>query len=93
MSQTTKRLRIYGLVQGVFFRAWSAEQARALGLRGWVRNRRDESVEMLVHGEETAVERMIGLARQGPPAARVERIDVDESGDAVPRGFETQSTV
>ena len=92
MSETTKKLRIYGEVQGVFYRAWSAEQARALGVRGWVRNRRDGTVEMLVHGEEGGVERLIERCREGPPAARVERIDVEEAQDDAPPGFETRPT-
>ena len=56
MSDTRKKLLIHGRVQGVFYRGWSAETARALGLRGWVRNRRDGSVEMLLAGDETVGE-------------------------------------
>ena len=93
MAETTKRLRIYGHVQGVFYRAWSAQAARALGLSGWVRNRRDGSVEMLVAGEDERVRRLIDDCRTGPPAAAVERIDVEESADAAPEGFETRPTV
>jgi acylphosphatase len=78
MKVTTKRLTIRGQVQGVFYRAWSREQADRLELRGWVRNRRDGSVEMLVQGEEEEVEKMIASCRQGPPAARVESIDIEE---------------
>lgn len=93
MAETTKRLRIHGRVQGVFYRAWSAEQARALGLRGWVRNRKDDTVEMLLHGEAEAIARMIERCREGPPAARVERIDVEPTEEEPPPGFETRSTV
>ena len=77
------RLRITGRVQGVGYRAWAIETARSLGLRGWVRNRADGSVEMLVTGNDrTAVAAMIKAAREGPPAARVEQIEIaDESGD------------
>ena len=92
MSETTRKLRIHGEVQGVFYRAWSAEIARELGLRGWVRNRRDGTVEMLVHGEEAAVERMIERCRDGPPAARVERIEVEETREDAPAGFEKRPT-
>lgn len=88
MGATTKKLRIHGDVQGVWFRAWSAETARELGVRGWVRNRRDGTVEMLVHGDEGAVERMIARCREGPPAARVDRIDVEETAEGAPAGFE-----
>lgn len=75
------RVRIHGRVQGVFFRSWTEEQAEELGLGGWVRNRYDGSVEALFAGAEPVVRHMIEKCRQGPPAARVERIDetvVDE---------------
>jgi acylphosphatase len=93
MSETTRKLRIHGEVQGVFYRAWSAEEAQALGLRGWVRNRSDGTVEMLVHGEEDAVRRFIERCRDGPPAARVERIDVEDTRDEVPAGFQKRPTL
>jgi acylphosphatase len=93
MAETTKRLRIHGRVQGVFYRAWSADVGRALGLRGWVRNRADGTVEMLVAGEEEAVRRLIESCRAGPPAARVERIDVEETREEAPARFETRPTV
>src|SRR3954463_10883777 len=82
----TRRLRIHGRVQGVFYRGWSVATARALGLRGWVRNRRDGSGEMLVQGDPTQVEAMIARCREGPPAARVERVDVTEAGEEAPAG-------
>ena len=93
MSEITRKLRIHGEVQGVFYRGWSAEQARALGLNGWVRNRTDGTVEMLLHGEEAAVDRMIALCRQGPPSAWVERIDVEDTQEAAPAGFEKRPTL
>ncbi len=93
MTETTKRLRIHGEVQGVFYRAWSAEAARSLGLSGWVRNRSDGTVEMLLHGEEGAVRTMIERCRQGPPAARVERIEVEQTDEAAPAGFEKRPTI
>ena len=88
-----KQLRIHGRVLGVFFRAWSADTAQSLGLSGWVRNRRDGTVEMLVEGEEEAVTRMIERCRQGPPAARVDRVDVEEADEPAPGGFEQWPTV
>jgi acylphosphatase len=93
MSEKILKLRIHGLVQGVFYRGWSRETARALGLRGWVRNRRDGSVEMLVHGGADAVQRLIEHCREGPPAARVTHIDVEDAQEDVPPGFETRPTV
>ena len=92
MTEARKKLRIYGRVQGVFYRGWSVETAHALGLRGWVRNRRDGSVEMLVVGEAAAVDRMIERCRDGPPAARVERVEVEETAEEAPAGFESRPT-
>ena len=87
-----KRLQIFGRVQGVFYRAWSLEEARRLGLSGWVRNRRDGSVEMLIEGPDEAIEEMIAICRQGPPAARVEKIEVADSSEPAPEGFEKRPT-
>jgi acylphosphatase len=70
-----KRLVIAGRVQGVGFRAWMAEQARALGLSGWVRNRVDGTVEALIAGDVAAVEEMARLCRRGPRMAEVASID------------------
>ncbi len=81
------RIRISGRVQGVWFRAWTAEQARELRLSGWVRNRRDGSVEALFSGPEASVREMIERCRQGPPAARVERIVEEPEAAAVRPGF------
>jgi acylphosphatase len=92
MAETRRHLRIHGRVQGVFYRGWSRETALALDLRGWVRNRTDGSVEMLVAGDGAAVDRMIERCRAGPPAAHVERIDVEESEEEAPDGFETRAT-
>ncbi|MGZ8997455.1 MAG: acylphosphatase [Allosphingosinicella sp.] len=89
----TRRLLIKGRVQGVFYRAWSAEQAGGLGLAGWVRNRRDGRVEMLVHGERAAVAEMIERCRRGPETARVDDIEVEEADEAAPSGFETRPTI
>ena len=78
MSIAARHLMILGRVQGVFYRNWAAQTANDLGLTGWVRNRMDGSVEALVEGPEEAVERFITLAHDGPPAARVARIDASE---------------
>ena len=88
----TRRLRIHGREQGVWYRGWAVDAARALGLAGWVRNRRDGSVEMLIQGEDEAVAAMIARCRKGPPAARVERIEIDESDEVVPAGFQARPT-
>ncbi len=69
MGDATKRLRIHGRVQGVFYRAWTVQEATALGLRGWVRNRRDGTVEMLVSGDTAAVDRLSAAATALRPRA------------------------
>ena len=89
----TRRLRIHGRVQGVFYRGWAVEAARALDLSGWVRNREDGTVEILVAGSEEPVRLMIERARRGPPGARVERIDVEEMEEEVAPGFTQRPTV
>lgn len=89
-----RRLVITGRVQNVFFRDWFVEQARALGLDGWVRNRADNSVEAVVQGPPETVAAMIAKARQGSPAARV--ADVVASDDAPAEtltGFAKRPTV
>ena len=88
-----RRLTIHGRVQGVWYRGWAVEAARALGLSGWVRNRRDGSVEMLVEGAPEAVEAMIARCREGPPAARVARVEVEDSDQSTPAGFEARPTL
>jgi acylphosphatase len=78
----TKHLVISGRVQGVGFRFYMERKARALGIAGWVRNRRDGSVESVIQGEAQAVEAMIAWARQGPPSAVVAEVRVtDGTGD------------
>ena len=77
MSEFIARtLRVRGLVQGVFYRASAAAEARRMGLAGWVRNRRDGSVEILVAGDSSAVGAFIGWSRKGPSTARVEQVEV-----------------
>ena len=82
-----RRVRVTGRVQGVFFRAWTAEQAERLGVAGWVRNCRDGSVEALVQGEAGAVEALIDALHRGPPAARVERVEVADAEPEPLSGF------
>ncbi len=73
-----KRLRIVGRVQGVGYRESMRYEAERLGVTGWVRNRRDGSVEAVVEGEVHAVEAIIGWARRGPRGAHVVTVDVSE---------------
>jgi acylphosphatase len=69
------RLTVHGRVQGVFYRNWTVDTARWLGLAGWVRNCADGTVAAHVEGAEPAVRRMVELMHLGPPAAVVKRID------------------
>ena len=74
-----KLLRIHGLVQGVGYRESMRREAARLNLSGWVRNRRDGTVEALVCGNATQVELIVEWARQGSRIARVDRVIVAEA--------------
>ena len=79
MARVGRSVRVTGRVQGVFFRGWAAEQARQLGVSGWVRNCADGSVEAHLTGEEAAVGELIERLHEGPPSAVVSQVDVEES--------------
>ena len=81
MSATIRQVTIRGRVQGVGYRYWVEQQARAHGLEGWVRNRRDGSVEALFAGPEDVVSNMVASCRRGPSSARVATFD-QRPGDA-----------
>jgi acylphosphatase len=92
MSRAIIQVVIQGRVQGVGYRAWVEYQARASGLEGWVRNRKDGSVEALFAGNAKVVAEMVALCRHGPPSAKVktvlnepagqEQLDLRPSGEA-----------
>ena len=86
------RVRIEGRVQAVWFRGWTVDEARSRGLRGWVRNRRDGSVEAQFTGAEDTVRAMIASCRQGPPAARVDRVEELPGQDDGTPGFDQRPT-
>jgi acylphosphatase len=86
------RIRIEGRVQGVGFRAWTARSAAELGLDGWVRNRRDGTVEALLAGDADTVRRMVSACRKGPPMAQVTRLTEEEADAPQGRGFRTLPT-
>ena len=82
-----RRVRLYGRVQGVFFRQWTVKLARALGVAGWVHNAPDGSVEAHLSGGEAAVAEMVGHMRRGPPQARVDDITVEQVEAEEVEGF------
>lgn len=69
------RILIHGRVQGVGYRAWTISTASQLGLKGWVRNRKDGTVEAVFHGQSATLTRMIEACKDGPLPARVDRIE------------------
>jgi len=84
MSAAICHATIRGRVQGVGYRYWVEQQAMARGLEGWVRNRRDGSVEALFAGPADVVADMIALCRQGPSSARVDAVQEEPaSADAL----------
>lgn len=94
MANTVVRLEITGQVQGVGSRWTMAEQARRLGIRGWVRNRRDGSVEVMVAGDSASVDQLIVWAHKGPPTAAIEAVKVIADGTETEfESFEQRPTV
>jgi acylphosphatase len=84
MSTAIRQVTIRGRVQGVGYRAWVDHHARNHNLEGWVRNRRDGSVEALFAGPDDTVSEMIARCRRGPSTARVEAVEDEEaSADAL----------
>ena len=83
-----KRCFVSGRVQGVFYRASTAEQARRLGITGYAKNLPDGRVEVLAWGEAAAVKELIDWLWQGPPAAKVSAIEIQDAEDeGAPAGF------
>jgi acylphosphatase len=95
VAAVIRRARVEGRVQGVWYRAATAQQAQSLGLRGYARNQPDGSVEVLMAGEPAAVETLSAWLWIGPPLARVTAVlvtDIEVEGDelaaaCVPEGF------
>ena len=81
---------VHGRVQGVFFRASSWQEARALGVRGWVSNAPDGTVHVHVEGPAERVEVLVAWLHEGPRHAKVERVDVQDVPVQGPAGFEVR---
>jgi acylphosphatase len=83
---------VHGRVQGVGFRAWTEGEAMSRDLSGWVRNRRDGTVEAVLRGEAEAVDEMLALLRRGPRSAYVSGIEVEGFVEAVGPDFKVLPT-
>ncbi len=95
MAETARHLHIHGHVQGVGYRWSMVREAARLGVRGWVRNRRDGSVEALMVGAAESVEAITAWAGRGPTGAMVARVEVlpaDLAGTEELVGFEQRAT-
>jgi acylphosphatase len=93
MDQIAVRLVIRGCVQGVGYRWWARTEARRLGLGGWVRNRIDGSVELLVAGPAAAIEQFVAACRRGPTAASVASVEEFEAAQEDLTDFEERPTI
>ena len=93
MTMRAALVRVRGKVQGVWFRGWTEERARELGLAGWVRNRADGSVEALFSGTEAAVDQMLEDCWQGPSAAAVTAVEIEDAGVVASPGFRSRETL
>ncbi|BBN18832.1 acylphosphatase [Marchantia polymorpha subsp. ruderalis] len=86
-------VRIKGKVQGVFYRNWTVETAKQLGVDGWVRNNKDGSVEAVFSGKSAAVDSLLEKCEAGPPAAKVSNVEATPYKEDVPKGFERRPTI
>ena len=87
MTRVCRHGYVSGRVQGVYFRQATAEQAERLDLDGWVRNLADGRVEVLFEGEEAAVDELAGWLQQGPEAAEVTALELQEQALQGVAGF------
>ncbi len=74
----TKRCVVYGRVQGVFYRAFTQQEAQRLGVVGWVKNRQDGCVEVVMSGDEKILQEMIVGLWRGSASAEVVKIDIED---------------
>lgn len=92
MARTAFLVTIIGQVQGVGFRAFIRERATALGLDGWVRNRRDGTVEVTIIGEPAAIDGLLEQISEGPALAKIEEIAMRGATDDGTTGFHQRRT-
>ncbi len=92
MAERAIHLSITGRVQGVGFRDWVAAEAHTRGLSGWVRNRRDGSVEAVFVGDAEPLRAMVTACRKGPPMAGVDNVVTDQAAEAPAPGFQVLPT-
>lgn len=85
-----RRVAVHGHVQGVYFRDTCRREAQRVGVTGWVRNDPEGSVTALFEGSATAVDQMVAWCHEGPPRARVDRVDVVEAAAEGAATFDVQ---
>jgi acylphosphatase len=85
-----RRVKVHGRVQGVFFRDSAREQAESSGVAGWVANRSDGTVEVVLEGSADAVDRVLRFLGSGPPRADVEDLEISEEAPEGLTGFEVR---
>ena len=88
----TVRARITGHVQGVGFRAFVERAAQRAGVSGWVRNRRDGSVEAVIAGDASKIDEMLTMCWQGPPGSKVDGVSAEDAPAPEGMGFEVRRT-
>lgn len=90
--QVVQRVYVSGKVQNIGFRDWAVRRARDFGVAGWVRNLRDGRVELLIAGEEDAVDAMVEAVREGPEKARIDNVEARADQERAPKGFTKRFT-
>lgn len=90
---TALRLRVEGFVQAVGYRHFAIEEATRLGLDGWIRNRTDGTVEVLVSGPTKAVETFVAAAMRGPTGSRVKNVELHNAEPPAEKGFRRRPSV
>jgi acylphosphatase len=90
---TTLRVRVEGFVQAVGYRHFAIEEATRLGLDGWIRNRTDGTVEVLISGPTKAVEAFVAAAMRGPTGSRVKNVELHNAEPPAERGFHRRPSV